>query len=214
MYICLEGLKGCGKSTLLSTAQHFLTAQHVSFGTVAPTQAMPVDRSWLERLSTLVPCLRRHDAWNEYLYAHRARYAAATAHWQRPLLLGDRSIVTSYATRWHKWKDPHRCIARVDQLEAQLPAPDHVILLEVDPVVAWQRAIARRRTYGQHDEMLPRLLELRDTYQQIAGFGIPRLAATQWHVLDANQPAPALFQDWLRLMRQLAPVSFSPLSLN
>ncbi|WP_035558175.1 hypothetical protein [Hymenobacter sp. IS2118] len=209
MYICLEGLKGCGKSTLLNAAQQLLTSRQVAFSTVAPTRAVPAERSWQERLSAQVPCLRRLDAWNDYLYACRANYAATTADWQRPLVLGDRSIVTSYATRWRKWGHPKRCIERVNQREALVPAPDHVILLDVDPTVAWERAVARRRSYGQHDESLPRLHEAREAYQQIASFGIARLAHTQWHTLNANQPAPAVFRDWLTLMEQLTPTTFS-----
>ena len=209
MYICLEGLKGCGKSTLLTAARHLLTTRQVAFSTVAPTQAVPAGRSWRERLSGRLPCLRRLDAWNDSLYADRANYAAATADWQHPLVLGDRCIVTSYATRWRKWGDPKRCIERVDQREALVPAPDHVILLDVEPAVAWERALTRRRGYGQRDETLPRLLEAREAYHQIAAFGIDRLAHTQWHTLNGNQPAPAVFQDWLRLMQRLAPATFS-----
>lgn len=214
MYICLEGLKGCGKSTLLSAAHQFLSTQQVPFGTVAPTRAIPAAQSWQERLSVRVPCLRRFDAWNEYLYAQRASYAASSAEWQHPLVLGDRCIVTSYATRWRKWGQPQHCIERVDRLEARVPVPDHVILLDVDPVVAWERALARQRTYGQHDESLPRLQEAREAYHQIASFGIPRLVGTQWHVLNANQPASAVFQDWVHLMQQLIPTTFPSLTLN
>ena len=209
MYICLEGLKGCGKSTLLMAAQQLLTTRQVLFSTVSPTRAVPAERSWRERLSEQIPCLRRLDAWNDYLYAGRANYAATNADWQRPLVLGDRSIATSYATRWRKWGNPKRCIERVDQREALVPAPDHIILLDVDPAVAWERAVARRRSYGQHDESLPRLREAREAYRQIATFGIPRLAGTQWHTLNANQPAPAVFQDWLQLMARLTPSTFS-----
>jgi thymidylate kinase len=216
MYICLEGLKGCGKSTLLRAAHQLLAARQVPFGTVAPTQAVPASQSWPERLSARWPALRRCDAWNEYLYAQRAHYAAATAEWQHPLVLGDRSLVTSYATRWRKWGHPQRCIARVDQLEAQVPAPQHVILLEVAPEVAWARTQARHRTYGQHDETLERLREVHEAYYQVATYGIPRLAGTQWHVLNAQQPAPLVLRDWLALVHQLvAPIFTSfPLSLT
>ena len=209
MYICLEGLKGCGKSTLLTSAQRLLTAQRVPFSVVAPTRAIPAALSWQERLSAQIPCLRRSDAWTERLYALRARYAAAPAKWQLPLVLGDRCIITSYATRWRKWGHPQQCIERVNRLEAQVPVPDHIILLDVDPEVARERAIARQRCYGQHDESLPRLQQARDAYHQIAAFGIPRLAHTQWHVLNANQAPQAVFQDWLTLMNRLAPASFS-----
>jgi thymidylate kinase len=207
MYICLEGLKGSGKSTLLTAAEQLLTAQRVAYGLVAPTRAVPKAQSWQERLSTRLPCLRRLDAWNDYLYACRANHAASQAEWHRPLVLGDRCIVTSYVTRWRKWGSPQRCIARVDSQEAHVPAPDHVILLEVDPVVAWRRAKARRRTYGQQDETLQRLTEAREAYEQIPTFGIARLAKTQWHRLDANQTPALVFRDWVHLMRELTPTT-------
>jgi thymidylate kinase len=209
MYICLEGLKGSGKSTLLTAAQQLLTAQRVAYGLVALTRAVPEAQSWPERLSARLPCLRRLDAWNDYLYTCRANHAAAQAEWDQPLVLGDRSIVTSYATRWRKWGSPQRCIARVDSLETQVPAPDHVILLEVEPVVAWQRARERARIYGQQDETLQRLTEAREAYEQIPTFGIARLAATHWHRLDANQTPALVFRDWVRLMRELTPPTIS-----
>ena len=214
MYICLEGLKGCGKSTLLSAARELLTTHQVPFALVETTRPMPVERSWQERLCAQLPCLRHLDAWNELLYAQRARYAAATACWQQPLVLGDRSLVTSYVTRWRKWGSPLTCIRRVDRLEGPVPAPDHVVLLDVDPRLAWERAQARRRSYGQHDESLARLYEARDAYHQIAAFGIPRLQRTQWHVLDGNQTPQLVLRDWLQLMKQLAPAAFPSLELN
>ncbi|RFP64358.1 hypothetical protein D0N36_14305 [Hymenobacter lapidiphilus] len=209
MYICLEGLKGCGKSTLLGRARQLLTTRQVSFDLVAPTSSAPLERSWTERMSAWAPCLRRLDAWNERLYADRSRYATEAGQWQRPLVLGDRSIVTSYATRWHKWADPHQCVSRVNTLEAHLPAPDHIILLDLDPGQAWERAQARQRTYGQCDETLPRLRQAREAYEQIRRFGIPRLRHTQWHVLDAGQEPAAVFHDWQALMTRLAPGAFA-----
>ncbi|UOQ76529.1 hypothetical protein MUN84_18625 [Hymenobacter sp. 5516J-16] len=143
MYICLEGLKGCGKSTLLTSAQQLLATHSVPFDLVAPTNSAPLEHSWTERLSAWLPCLRRLDAWNEHLYAERSRYATDAGQWQRPLILGDRSIVTSYATRWYKWGNPKRCVERVNTLEAHLPAPDHIILLDLTPQQAWARARTR-----------------------------------------------------------------------
>jgi thymidylate kinase len=209
MYICLEGLKGCGKSTLLAAVQTLLTSRGISFALVEPTRPMPIEQSWQERLSAKLPCLRRLDAWNELLYAHRARYATATARWQAPIVLGDRSLITSYATRWRKWGSPHECIRRVNRLEDHIPAPDHVVLLEVDPQLAWARAQARRRNYGQQDESLARLCEAREAYHQIAAFGIPRLQCTRWHVLDGSQAPELVLQNWLELMQQLVPTAFS-----
>lgn len=175
---------------------------------------MPIERSWQERLSAWVPSLRQLDAWNEMLYAQRARYAAATACWQQPIVLGDRSLVTSYATRWRKWGSPHACIRRVDRLEAQVPAPDHVVLLDVDPELAWSRTQARRRTYGQYDESLPRLREAREAYYQIATYGVPRLQHTQWHVLDGNQSPQKVLRAWLQLMKQLVTPSYLTSTIN
>ena len=214
MYICLEGLKGCGKSTLLSAARELLTTHQVPFALVETTRPMPVERSWQERLCAQLPCLRHLDTWNELLYAQRARYAAATACWQQPLVLGDRSLVTSYVTRWRKWGSPLTCIRRVDRLEGPVPAPDHVVLLDVDPRLAWERAQARHRSYGQHDESLARLAEARDAYPQIAAFGIPRLQRTQWHVLDGSQSPQLVLRDWLQLMQRLAPAAFPSLERN
>lgn len=79
----------------------------------------------------------------------------------------------------------------------------------MDPVVAWQRARERGRTYGQQDETLRRLTEAREAYEQIPTFGIARLAATHWHRLDANQTPALVFRDWVRLMRELTPTTIS-----
>lgn len=94
-----------------------------------------------------------------------------------------------------------------------MPAPDHVILLEVTPAIAWQRTLSRRRTYGQQDESLARLHEAREAYYQIAAFNIARLSNTQWHILDANQPAETVFENWLHMMQHLVPTLISSITI-
>jgi len=190
MYICFEGVKGSGKSTILAAVLSRLVESGVRFGIVNPTRPSPSDTPW-ESAAIERPQLRSYDGFNRRLYAARYDYAMSKADWSQPLMLGDRSIATAYATRWMRWGDPRLCIEQVDRSHRPAPRPDHVIYLRAGLDVLRER-LERRvgRDYGKHDEALGRLIEAMRAYDDMR-FGrvdVPRLRGVQWHMVETEQP--------------------------
>ena len=190
MYVCLEGVKGSGKSTILAGVLRWLDENRIEYVTVNPTRAAPPDTP-LERAAVQRPHLRDSDGFNRRLYTARFNYAMSHADWSHPLVLGDRSLVTTYVTRWTRWGSPQACIARVEKSHIFSPAPNHIIYLRASLDVVCER-IARRveRSYGRHDETVDRLIDAMNAYDDIR-FGrveVPRLRGVRWHVIDTEQP--------------------------
>src|SRR5690606_30581333 len=95
------------------------------------------------------------DALREQLYAARSNFHAARVPADAPLVLGDRSILTSYATRWDRLPAQRRAahIAQVDALEHRIGRPDHVIYLSLPEPQLLARLRARsERRYGLDDQ--------------------------------------------------------------
>jgi thymidylate kinase len=145
----------------------------------------------IEWAATNFPYLRKIDWFNEKLYAERATWFASRMGNSYDLILGDRSIVTSYVTRWQKWAIPEKCIKRVDCMEVKVPTPDYVIWLYCEPKDALARIKSRpERNYGLHDEKIDRLQLAHNAYYEIFSQSIPpRLKNTQWVVINGMRNA-------------------------
>jgi thymidylate kinase len=198
VYIAVEGIKGVGKGTVLNEVRRRLKSDNIHFLTLNPTQAMPAQHPY-EILDRLLP-LRRYDWWRKLLYALRSRFHSSDIVEQRiigqsqgkhmPLILGDRSFLTSLVTRWPK--DLNRCsldshFSQVRHHEPSIPLPDHVIYLQADLELIMQRISARCRDYGQEDENRLRLEQAHQHYLTLAQTPPRALIHTQWHFVDANQ---------------------------
>lgn len=185
MYIAIEGVKGSGKSTLIEALPERLRACGLTAALLCPTRAMP---AWhpLERAAQQ----SEDDALRERLYAARSNYHAAKVPADAPLIVGDRSILTSYATRWHRFAETerHRCIARVDSMEHRIGRPDHVLMLNVPlPNLLTRLHQRTERRYGKHKETAERLCATLTAYQEMRDRA-PEwgLHPIQWHDINAN----------------------------
>ena len=190
MYVCLEGVKGSGKSTILAGVLRWLDESGIAYATMNPTRVSSQDMP-LEVMLNARPRLRRYDSFNRRLYAARYNAAVSRVDWSQPLVLGDRSLVTTYVTRWTHWGDPRECIARVERSHKPAPAPDHVIYLCANLAVVRERIVQRvERNYGKQDETVERLTDAMQAYDDIrlGRVDVPRLHGAQWHVVDTEQP--------------------------
>lgn len=185
MYIAIEGPKGCGKSALLERLPQRLREYGVDVVMLCPTRPIPVAHP-LERLAANSD----DDALRERLYAARSNYHAAQIPPGTQLVLGDRSILTSYATRWDRFSatQRHLCIERVDAMENLIGRPDHVILLNVSEEQLLARLQARLgRRYGKQDETPERLRSALAAYSEMrerrAELGLESIV---WHDIDAG----------------------------
>jgi len=139
-----------------------------------------------------------------WFYARRSDRMASEVPRRTSLVIGDRSIVTSYVTRWDE-KDPIASMDAVDRLERRIPLPDHIVLLDVPVVEALRRIEHRpRRRYGCRDECGDRLSAAADRYRLLArnpsSFG---LGGVSWHVVNASRSLNCVAAEVTDLVYQL-----------
>lgn len=202
MYIAIEGIKGSGKTTLISMISEALREQKRDFTVLRHTARISCP-SVYEFLNDRIKMLRNYDCWNSLLYSRRAQYSHNNIHDAR-LIIGDRSVATSYAVRWRKWGDPVKCIHYVDKTEKALRVPDHIIMLDTFPEVAFERINQRIKTDTvKADETISRLELVRSNYFEVMGYRPGRLSGTDWTVLDGNREIKNVFEDLSEILNNL-----------
>ena len=200
MYIVLEGIKGSGKSTQFARLQQWLQQHHPEVPLLCPTQAMPPE-CWWEQAAAVHA---HDDDFVAALYTARANHHASQIDWQQPLVVGERSILTSWVTRLPEHEaDQQQHMQQVWQQEYHSRVPDHVIYLDVGQQFErlQQRLHGRQRSYGLADETQQRLRHAAAGYACLQTSTHPLLSHTQWHVLDAWQDPDVLQQQILTLVQ-------------
>ena len=192
-YIVLEGVKGVGKSTVFQLLKEYLLQNKVVFEEVCPTRKQTNNFSFWE--CAYGYC--QNDWVKERVYAYRANLAAQNANWHSPLIIGDRSIITSYVTRFWKYNYPKIHINRVDKLESLLPAPNLVLYLSTDIDHIVQRIQSRKdRDYGKEDETETKIIQDLAAYQELRkNHWATKLANTQWVDIDCSQNPQAVLDE-------------------
>ncbi|MFW1644922.1 deoxynucleoside kinase [Acinetobacter guillouiae] len=191
MYIAIEGIKGTGKSTLFQQLEVALRCDGVLFETFNPTKPMPTDLWWEKAYAQYSEV----DQFIEELYCARANHHAKKTDFNAPLVLGDRSILTSFVTRW-----PQDCsalskyIKHIQIQEYEVPVPDLVIYLDAPIEVTLQRLANRQRNYGLHDEQIERLIQAKQSYETFfrlkSELGFENM---KYQSFDAGQNSASLF---------------------
>lgn len=163
MYIALEGTKGVGKSTVLSQLKTVLSNDDVEFTSFCPTKAMP-EHMWWEQAYTQYA---NDDGFINDLYTARANYHAQHTDFSSSFVLGDRSMLTSFVTRWpQQSQNIEAYIQKIKQQEYSVPLPDLVIYLDLPIDENLQRLAKRTRDYGLYDEQSERLIQAKYAYEQ------------------------------------------------
>lgn len=192
MMIALEGTKGSGKSTLFERLVLQLQKQAIKIACYRPTSPAP-DFLPVAKLLASHPAFQKSDAWQERLYAERAGWHAMQIPDNAALILADRCIATSYATRWRKWDDPHCTIERVNKLQPNVPIPDLILWLDCPPALALQRIAHRAvRNYGLADQSPERIQSVYEAYLEMQQNPPERLKHTRWLRMDASLPVETL----------------------
>ena len=208
MYIVIEGLKGVGKSTLLDALCLRLKEENVRFSLVTPTRPLPrfCLAEWLAKHCRL---LMRYDVFRRYLYRYRSNQHARQADWNQPLILGDRSILTSLVTRWPT-DNPAQQAQYIHQTKAQeheIPWPDEVIYLQMPLEPLLLRLQHRQRDYGKQDECVERLSWAFEAYQDLQHkgepLGIP--SGLEWSLVDASQSPEQVLEEVYALLKSHCP---------
>lgn len=204
-YVAIEGIKGSGKSTLLADLSKQLTAQGIDFCLLSPTSHMPPWHPAEVAYSAFG--FEKFDAITEWIYALRSNWHSARVSTHAPLIIGDRSVLTSYVTRWGRVRINGIAghLAKVNSLEHRIPKLDHVIYLDVDAAVAAERIQSRpARNYGKVDERIGRLQEAINAYRYLMLNGKRHgLANIQWTVVNARRSYAEVLSDVLARLQTM-----------
>lgn len=204
VYICLEGLKGAGKTTLFNYLVSRLNENEIDFSTVSPTRSSG-DEHFIERLFKRFRFLKDKRLPRIFLYAHRSNYAAVNANWNKPLILGERSIATSYATKWSKshirnWMN----FSIIDLLENKIKSPDYVIYIDVPHDILRER-IEMRDKERDMDDSVPRLLAMEQAYlQMMNNCKIKRMSNVKWLQIPGVGEPEVIAENVVKLLTQLS----------
>lgn len=207
IYICLEGLDGSGKSTAFKSVVKILEYQGYTVQEVCPTQSSCHCENKarchchsIEKLFNHYPILHKSRFLRMFLYAYRSNYAAQNINNQVDIILGDRSIVTSYVCRWNQSTFYNRILVWLtDKLEHKIPAPDYIIYLDVPQKILQARLSSRLKK--DIDETKERSRAMQKAYYIISTqLVIKRLVHTKWHVINGDQTKDKVVQDILDLI--------------
>jgi thymidylate kinase len=200
MYIALEGIKGSGKTTLIKNILKAMPEQrHALCRTTAPVHSTDP----LERLLVKKPELKNHDCFMEQLFLHRAQVHDSGLS-QQGIILGDRSILTAYVTRWNKWNDPLYTIRRIKEQYKNIRTPDVYILLEL-PVETSLKHIESRKAKptGTADER-KEALQLADTIYRhllIDGEYQRKIGKTQTIRVNAGMDITSTSEEIIKILK-------------
>ena len=199
MYIALEGTKGTGKSTIFSQLEIALQYDGIQFATFSPTKPMPTDLWWEKAYAQYSEV----DQFIEELYHARANHHAKKISFDEPLVLGDRSILTSFVTRWPQESQKlHEYIQHTRAQEYAVPVQDMVIYLDLPIEVTLQRLANRERSYGLRDEQIERLIQAKMAYEEFFKFKNELgFTALKYQYVDANQNETELFSQVYNLVK-------------
>lgn len=205
-YICLEGLKGAGKTTLFNLLVSRLKETDIDFSTVSPTRSSGNDY-FVERLFLKFPSLKNRRFARIFLYAHRSNYASENADWNRRLILGERSLTTSYATKWSEssfltWLN----IGIINLLENKIKTPDYVIYIDVPHDILRDR-IKKRDKERDMDDTDTRLKQMEKAYfQMMDNCKIKRISNVKWVKISGIGDPETIADKVYELVNQLAAV--------
>lgn len=178
-YIAIEGVKGVGKTTVIERLEEHLNQKGMHYAIICPTRKQ--DNSIWELLFHYFPC----DFIQERMYAHRSNLAATRTQWDSNLVIGDRSILTSYATRFWNFIDPRDLINRVNSMEQKIKFPDVVLYLNASETKILERLHNRKnRLYGKKDETISKIRKDLMAYNFLKSNLLS--SRTKWVDIDCN----------------------------
>ncbi len=173
--IAFEGIDGCGKSTQVERLARALRAD----GRDVVVTAEPTQGSWGRRIREMARSGTPVDAEEElrWFFADRRDHVAqvvAPALAAGQLVLTDRYYLSTVAYQGARGLDWRKILA---DSEAEFPAPDLVLLLEIDAAAGLARVRARGHAMESVFEDADRLARVAEIFAALALPCIERIAA-------------------------------------
>jgi thymidylate kinase len=169
----------------------------IQFATFSPTKPMPTDLWWEKAYAQYSEV----DQFIEELYHARANHHAKKISFDEPLVLGDRSILTSFVTRWPQKSKLHEYIQHTGSGICS-SCSRYVIYLDLPIEVTLQRLANRERNYGLRDEQIERLIQAKMAYRRVFKFKNELgFTALKYQYVDANQNETELFSQVYNLVK-------------
>jgi len=203
LYLAIEGIDGSGKSCQIKNLLQYVIALGLK-----PREYRFTDKGnsicgkLIQKIyggppnSVIVAIIRRMPFAQMMLYALNARInlRKALQNSNFDVLVGDRSIVTSYIVHDALFqKHPYLKVFEPNLL------PDYVLLLDLDSDTAYERL--KGRPIIGIDENIKRMKQMRNLYIQFANGQIPdELQSIKWHIIDASLPINLVsdkVKDWV-----------------
>jgi thymidylate kinase len=163
MYLAIEGIKGSGKSTIIG---EILGEDSLSeFSSYRITSSMG-SRHPMEIAHEKNPLLKNNDEFVEKLFIQRAYWHMPMS--KKKMVIGDRSVLTSYVSRWSKWGDPYYTMKKVEKQYKHIMKPDVLIWLESRSERASRNIEGRTpKDIRKIDESIDRLMTDRAIYEEL-----------------------------------------------
>lgn len=203
-YICIEGLDASGKGTIIKRLEEDLKTRGYSYQIIAPT-SIQNEKDILERVyKKYKKTLEKSRVYRMFLYAKRSNRATEYTNWSTDLVIGDRSIVISYVTRWGKTAITQKMIELfVNTFESKPFAPDHIVFLDVPNHILDER-LDNRDEPRDIDENSKRRDEMKNAYMEIYNNKpIKRIQKTQWHIMKYDTDDDDYYRKILELILKL-----------
>ena len=150
MYVALEGVKGTGKTTLVEVLQQRLASKKLNVSKFALTER--VEDSWAESSFSLAQRLNlRINRLKQKVYLNRAKKNLEKCNLDADVILGDRSILTCFASRMTDINEFKVDIEKIRHQYKFLPKPRIIIYLGCRSLINSHELRMRKKSEQKSD---------------------------------------------------------------